>query len=269
VKILRRGQKSTDGHQLNLGELGALGEDFCSLGQSLDYYQRLAELSEALRHEILEYLRDCILHPELAEQFADEEGWRTSIMRFIDWESFQRDASVLLQLRVPIRVEMGMTLRFQVTGWQDPLDLYFHASVAQPAGLPAKVRLPGRIAVLTGRNGSGKSTLLARLARVLHASQRDRESDQLMRLGTLIPEGIGFTRILSIAYSAFDTFQVPGVDARERRQIAEDLKRGGGRYYFCGLRDIVRELEEGLDTIEDSPTRPTSRSIRRSRRATG
>ncbi len=250
VKVLRRGQTSTDSHQLEIGSLSPLGEDFCSLGQSLDYYQRLGELPMELRTEILTHLRDCIFIPTLAVEFADEDGWRISVLRYIDWAAFSRDAGGLLGLGMPSRVEMGMTLRFQVSGWDNPLDLFFHKSLVQPAQVPPDVRLPSRISVLTGRNGSGKSTLLARLARILHASQRDRASAQLKRLGSVIPDGIGFTRVLNISYSAFDSFQIPGVDARERRQIADDLKRGGGRYHFCGLRDIVREIEEGLDAVE-------------------
>ena len=113
------------------------------------------------------------------------------------------------------------------------------------AGL--KQKLPERIAVITGLNGSGKSTLLARLARVLHASQAARRQPELLRLGSIEPPGIGFTRVIAIGYSAFDTFQVPGVDIAERKQLIADLRSGMGRYAFCGLRDIARELEERLD----------------------
>lgn len=128
VKVLRRGQTSTDSHQLEIGSLSPLGEDFCSLGQSLDYYQRLGELPMELRTEILTHLRDCIFIPTLAVEFADEDGWRISVLRYIDWAAFSRDAGGLLGLGMPSRVEMGMTLRFQVSGWDNPLDLFFHKS---------------------------------------------------------------------------------------------------------------------------------------------
>lgn len=251
VKILRKGQTAADTIQLALGRCQPLSEDYCSLGQNLDYYERLAELPDELRREILAHLRDALAFPDHAELFFDEPGWTKSVLRDIDWNSFRRDASVLLERDYTRVARLGLELSFQVTGWTNPLHLQFSAPGDWQFWLPSgRGRLPERIAVLTGRNGSGKSTLLARLARVLHASQRDRSSAELTSLGSIDPPGIGFTRVLNIAYSAFDAFQIPGLDEKERRQIADDLKRGTGRYHFCGLRDIARELEQGLVGME-------------------
>ena len=253
VKILRRGQVSTDGLQLQVGTLPPLDENYCSVGQGLDYYERLAQVPETIRGEILGHLRDALVYPDHAESFYGEEGWRVSVLRDIDWETFRRDASVLLDRDYDRVAWLGLNLSFQMQGWSAPLTLRFDAPGDLQFLMPGIAsKLPERVAVLTGRNGSGKSTLLARLARVLHATQRDRGSEDLLRLGSIDPPGIGFTRVLNIAYSAFDAFQIPGVDEKERRQIAEDIKRGTGRYHFCGLRDIARELEEGLDAARDA-----------------
>lgn len=269
VKILRRGQTKDDSIQLAQGKLEPLSEEYCSLGQSLDYYERLAELPGDLRREILAHLRDALAFPDHAETFFSEPGWKTSVLRDIEWDSFRRDASVLLERDYTRVARLGLEMHFQVAGWVNPLQLRFSAPggwqfyVASGSG-----KLPERIAVLTGRNGSGKSTLLARLARVLHASQRDRSREELRALGTIEPGGIGFTRVLNIAYSAFDAFQIPGLDEKERKQIADDLKRGTGRYHFCGLRDIVRELEEGLNAVDDSQMASTGTSARDRQRRT-
>ncbi len=87
---------------------------------------------------------------------------------------------------------------------------------------------------------------------MLHASQLDRRSEAISRLGAIEPPGVGFSRIVTVAYSAFDTFQVPGVGVEERRQIARDLRAGTGRYAFAGLRDIAAELEESLESEGDA-----------------
>jgi ABC-type branched-subunit amino acid transport system ATPase component len=255
VKILRRGQTPADMIQLPLGQLTPLGDDFCSLGQSLDYYERLAELAQPVRSEILTHLRDGLAFPDHAEKFFGESGWTESVLRDMDWETFRRDASVLLDRDYNRVAKLDLDIKFQVDGWADPLRLSFSGpSHWEYWGITEEQRLPERVAVITGRNGSGKSTLLARLARVLHASQVDRASKELTALGTIDPPGIGFTRVLNVAYSAFDAFQIPGLDEKERRQISEDLKRGTGRYHFCGLRDIARELEEGLLQSRLQPT---------------
>lgn len=261
VKILRRGQTEVDPIQLALGRLEPLSNDYCSLGQSLDYYERLAGLPDQLRQEILVHLRDALTFPDHAEAFYDEPGWTASVLRDIDWDSFRRDASVLLERDYTGVARLGLELSFQVTGWSDPLGINFTAPQNSAFREPSSAsKLPERIAVLIGRNGSGKSTLLARLARILHASQRDRLSPELRALGSIDPPGIGFTRVLNISYSAFDAFQIPGLDEKERQQIADDLKRGKGRYYFCGLRDIVRELEEGLSST-DGPQLSSPREV--------
>lgn len=255
VKILKRGQTDQEGLQLPVGPLAPLSEDFISLGQELDYYERLAGLPEGLRAEIQTFLRDALSFPDQAETFVDEQGWGTSILRYIEWETFKRDAGVLLQRDYDRVARLGLEVSFHVKGWVDPLHLDFKAPNGGAFwGAPDNI-LPDRIAVLIGRNGSGKSTLLFRLARVLHASQRERASEALTTLGSITPQGIGFTRIINIAYSAFDEFQIPGVDHRERLQIVEDLERGTGRYHYCGLRDIPAEIRraEGVGDVDGRP----------------
>ena len=252
VKILRRGQTEADYIQLARGRLQPLGEEYCSLGQDLDYYERLADLPAELRQNILTHLRDALAFPDHAKKFFAEPGWEISVLRYIDWESFRHDASVLLERDYTRVARLDLALSFQVHGWVNPLHLRFSASEdRQSLTLSHITNLPERIAVITGRNGSGKSTLLARLARVLHASQRDRSSEELKKLGSIDPPGIGFSRVLNIAYSAFDAFQIPGLNDEERQQIAIEFKHGKGRYYFCGLRDIVREENEGLHGAGD------------------
>lgn len=251
IKILRHGQRPTAHSVLDLGPLSPLGEDFCSVGQSLDFYERLAALPVELRDEVLAFFRDAIADPGHAADFTNEDGWRTSLLRDLDIENYRPLARTLLDRDYNQLPAKGLKLSFRVAGWQAALDLDFQAPnqpLMMPFGFGAPIApLPERIAVVTGRNGSGKSTLLARLARVLHASQANRKRPELARLGTIEPPGIGFSRIVAIAYSAFDTFQVPGLDDREKKQIISDVREGSGRYVFAGLRDIARELEDRLE----------------------
>jgi hypothetical protein len=256
IKILQLGQVETPVGILPEGPLEPLNEEFCSLGQSLDYYEHLATFPDELRRFLLGFFRDALADLHHAEAFEKEEGWRVSVTRDLDLDSYVLLARTLLERDYNALPSMGLNMTFKVVGWQAPLSLDFAAPVLEgiwATGLgPSKMRLPERIAVLTGRNGSGKSTLMARLARVLHASQRDRSSKAISQLGSIEPPGIGFSRVVTVAYSAFDTFQVPGVGVEERRQIAKDLRAGTGRYFFAGLRDIATELEESLESDGDT-----------------
>lgn len=256
VKILRRGQEPSRASILPIGGLGPLDDEFCSLGQSLDYYERLARLSADRRAFVLDHLNDALSHPERAASFEDEKGWSTSVVRDLDLDSYVPLARTLLERDYDALASLGSDLSFQVSGWKDPLRLSFagpeQGGGRAKSGHADEPRLPERVAVITGRNGSGKSTLISRLARVLHASQVDRRSVAITRLGSIDPPGVGFSRVVTIAYSAFDTFQVPGVDVEELRQIAKDLRAGTGRYAFAGLRDIAAELEAGLEAEGDA-----------------
>jgi hypothetical protein len=73
---------------------------------------------------------------------------------------------------------------------------------------------------------------------------------------------LGFPRIVSISYSAFDSFRVPGIAIRDREQIAKDLDEGSGRFVFCGLRDMVREIRAELRLSEKSRNFVKDRSRR-------
>ena len=85
---------------------------------------------------------------------------------------------------------------------------------------------------LVGRNGSGKGTLLSRLARIAFASTTERVTSPLSDFGTKLPVGVGFSRIVTIAFSPFDNFKLPGSDARIIAQVAKDMLRGVGRFAF-------------------------------------
>lgn len=248
VKILKRGQGEGSSEVLPVGPLETLSDDYCSLGQSLDYYERLAGLS-AVRDEILSALRDVLKFPDHAQAFKDEPGWSTSVVRDIDVDAYGPLALVLLERDYNALPSVSLDLSFKVRGWNRSFNLRFASDRGDG---PTRTRrmsnaLPQRVSVITGSNGSGKSTLLARLARVLHASQAERQDRIIKRLGRITPEGIGFTRIIAVSYSAFDTFHVPGITRADKRQIMSDLRAGIGRYVFCGLRDIAREIEQLLE----------------------
>lgn len=261
VKILRRGQTPSDGIQIN-APFERLSAEYCSVGTSLDYYQRLNEIPPEDRSEILEALRDIVAHPELQAEFRDERGWRVSLFRDNDDpEGYLADATAIYSSNYAALPDLQLSLTFHPRHWSSPLLLDFDLPV--PAFYFGKLReigpskhqvlLPRRIIVVIGRNGSGKSMLLSRIARVAFASPSDRMRPEIQAIGAFEPPSIGFIRIIAISYSAFDNFIVPGLYETERKQIAADIEKGGGRYIYSGLRDIVAEVRDDLEAASVRP----------------
>lgn len=275
VKILKQGQTKEDGLQINENFM-ELDDSFCSVGQSLDYYERLASLGEELRDQALSSLRDFVLQPKLAEKFRNESGWTTSLFRdFRENDEFISLARLLLSQNYTSMPAKELNFTFQMAGWEQPLRFDFTApEIPDDFGLSLKKILPSRIAVIIGRNASGKSTALARLARVTHAPQKERHKKLLKSLGEIKPKGIGFSRILTVSYSAFDSFRLPVVGKNEvmqnlsslqkqligdeREQIIKEVSKGEGRFVFCGLRDIVGEMQVDLESSVQNVDNSTS-----------
>ena len=117
VKILRRGQTESDEILIN-HPFEYLDENFCSVGASLDYYQRLNEISRNERDEILSALRDVVAQPELQAEFRDEPGWSTSLFRDNpNPADFLADASAILTGNFSALSDIGESISFRPTNW--------------------------------------------------------------------------------------------------------------------------------------------------------
>lgn len=259
VKILRQGQTTADGILIQ-NDFSQLPEDFCSVGDSLDYYERLRALGE-LGTQILRALRDVIQFPELVDRFRNELGWGKSLFRdqTDTGENFRYLATGIVQGHYSTEPRDQQPFSFQMPEWLSPLSIDTRSN--EPSLLFAweSGKLPERVNVLVGRNGSGKSTLLSRLARVAFASPTERTAQPFKGLGAMSPAGVGFPRLVTIAFSPFDSFKLPGSDARNVVQVAKDMQRGIGRFAFIGLRDFGAEAEGLLTDLPGDPATLSSR----------
>jgi predicted ATPase len=265
VKILKRDQET--GPQLIQKPFTRLGRGWVSVGTSLDYYQRLNEIPIKHREKIMSALQDAVAIPELIEEFQNETGWKTSIFRNTsNWNKFLSDARVLYEGNFSALVGME-DFSFLPKGATESIDFNFEAPVPPDycgsfrriGPSRKKVLLPERIVVLVGRNGSGKSTILSRLAHLAYASPQERNKKELLAMGEITPASIGFMRVVTISYSAFDSFVVPGLAEKDLNQIVKDIDNGDSRFVFCGLRDIVGEVSKDLARAESKPESVRSR----------
>lgn len=254
VKILKKGQTDSDSHQLDVGTYKFLNRDFCSLGQSLDYYERIASLKGNHKNAILTALNDVIYKPEIKKIFEGETGWQKSLMRGIkeDDDIFTL-SPYLINKDYNSIPNLELKLSFFNSGMERPVEFDFDAP---SYGYANQNKLPCRMNVIVGQNGSGKSSILSKISRVAFSSSKERQSEALSLVGKITPDGIGFPKIIGISYSAFDSFQIPGVSIADKKQILSDMLSGKGRYVFCGIRDICHELREYISFFDEKNTLP-------------
>jgi predicted ATPase len=238
VKILQKGQ--TAGRPVLEKRFNELSSDYCSLGQDIEYYEKLMDLPEDLRREYLEAIRDAAFDPAIEGAFADEPGWQTSLLRFGQAVNALSAGRQLLHGNELRSDQMSFRYDWTRDGVSTPIPFEFDDSTD----------LPGRCRALIGYNGVGKTTLLADLA--LTAS-----SGSNPRAGSRDPSVISgkdttFGAVITIAYSAFDTFLTPedpsAMVAEDDGQPSTDIPNAFFGYVYCGLR---RRNHLELKSIEE------------------
>jgi predicted ATPase len=226
VKILERGQR---GGRPSLGSsFDRLGDNFCSLGQDIEYYENLMRQPASLRRSYLRALNDAAAYPSVERKFAAEPGWETSLIRF---------GPAVNALGAGRQLVRGTAkpvdqLSFQFDWWRD--DSVTHVRF----NFDASKELPGRCHVLIGYNGVGKTTLLADLALT---ADNDLETRSATTAGRSFIRGndTTFGAVVAVSYSAFDTFRTPKTvrdpEPDSSSPTADSSNEMFG-YVYCGLR---------------------------------
>lgn len=223
VKILARGQEEGQRTRLPGRQFEALDDSYCSLGQASSYYEALHKAGPDVYIPFLEGLRDVVHMPHVRDEFEDEEGFETSLLRFDGARRALIDAPLLFE-QVPgvdAAAQSSVEFAYQLPGTDARIDFRF----GQADGLP------DRICVVIGYNGSGKTHLLGKLAHVAYADRTQASLPSFMsEYGRYLGERPAFGAVIAVSYSAFDTFALP-VEAGSHRVSARN-------YTYCGLRQV-------------------------------
>ena len=103
VKIMKIAEGANHAQEVT-ESFDQLSDDFISVGNSLDYYERLTELNDVLRERVLRALQDAVFLPERIDRFREEPAWSTSLFRGGSvsgqprgqQDAFLRDANAIL-----------------------------------------------------------------------------------------------------------------------------------------------------------------------------
>jgi ABC-type multidrug transport system ATPase subunit len=182
-----------------------LSDDFCTLGQTYGYYEKLKELLGKDFESVLWALKDAAFFPEINDKFEKHSVFKTSLIRYDEQEQLLREAKYRVydyNLSNLYSFKYNYLPKFSKTA----LDIEFNFDNNED--------FPNRIYALIGKNGTGKTQLMNSLP--LDISKKDDSK--------FMPRTPLFSKVISVSYSVFDNFKIPE-------------KTATFNYLFCGLRD--------------------------------
>lgn len=211
VKILQK-----DADQTVIPErFEVLDDTFISLGQDVEFYQRLlSHCGRPMADDVLSALRDITWQPPLAIPFEPTSPFRNALLRENSAHKARRfGQSIILGSEIDERFSFRYSV--QIPGATEPFDVEID--------LDERDDVPGRIVCVIGRNAVGKTQFLASLANDLVQLTQTSEETIRKRDERFYGQRPIFTRVITISYSAFDKF------ARPKSQHAS--------YVYCGIRN--------------------------------
>lgn len=217
VKVIRKGKNK--GPTDLPDEFTELGDGYCSLGQSSDYYEKLYTLPDLERICFLNAMKDVTFDSEVKESFKSHPAWETSLLRFGEADNALKVGELLSQGQKKQRGIANFTFNWAHHDEESAVSFNFND------GSP----LPGRFNAIVGYNGSGKTSLLADLAMTISRSNVESRSEIRSELKG---EDATFASVIAISYSAFDKFDTPA-SLESSSEVHGDFG-----YTYCGLRKI-------------------------------
>lgn len=215
VKILKRNLDVTYGNIPS--NVLSLGNDYCSLGQSLSYYNRIKNILGSKYRNFLNAMRDAAVFSKICDEFSDTYGFKNSLLR-------DKEAEQALQYAVyrlagyPLNDPIAFVFKAQIPYYQDD-----YLSVKFDMGNIQDENNLNRVIALIGNNGVGKTTVLSQLAECIVNGKEDR----------FAPRQPVFKKVISASYSIFDRFY--------------SVAGASFNYTYCG----IQKKDGGLMSVED------------------
>lgn len=220
VKIAYLGQREND-RVLRIGQVfNYVGDNFFSVGNSEEYYEKLNELPAEVRDSILFGLNDIAKNPQLYEIVKNERVVQVSFMRDLTPGTiagqYRRMAEGGARL-TPYSFYFNHGFNNNEEGLRLLFDVF-------PESLP-----PTNVHVLIGKNGVGKTTLMSSMIDSLIEGSimiSMRGNFHFNKIYEFDLEANSFANLISVSFSAFDDF-----DLRADAKFINEMK-----YSYIGLR---------------------------------
>lgn len=179
---------------------------YFSLGQDVDYYRNISQLSDGVRNDVLKCLNDIVFNSKLREKYIDESVMKVSLLRDVNYSSiegqYKRALDGLPNL-TEFNFEFTLASNNRISGYE--LDFKVnHTSIP-----------PSNIHVVIGRNGVGKTHLLNSIVSAATDKANSEHSLEYLDYWSDRPSEGEFAGLVSVSFSAFDTF-TPAIEHKEK-----------------------------------------------------
>ena len=218
------------GQTTEVSTFSTLGEEFSelpanyfSVATDVEFYRKLwKEFSPQWRDTFLVKLKDVVKNAAILEIAKDEDVFKISHLRGVSINAIRTQFPRVLAGDVP------------------PTDFHFHfflPASATFAGFDLEFNveagsLPStNIHAIIGRNGVGKTTLLKHMVKAISGHSKDGAEFYAKQIFSASRKNLGkdfFANLVSIAFSAFDPFDLPASD---------ENPSDGTPYSYVGLTD--------------------------------
>lgn len=225
IKIMKRGEKVT--WDTLPKKFVTLNSEYCSLGQEEKFYFTMRDILPNIYQSVLLGLRDVALFPRIAEEFENDDIFKTSVIRFNQNELVMRTIRFKLN-----SIELFDAFKFTYT-IQLP---YAENEISVNFDFNYEGDLQHRIIAIIGKNGTGKTRIMAAIANSLSEDEPQ----------NIHPKKPLYGKIFSVSYSFFDRFQIPDANA-------------SFNYVYCGLKkkdgswltedDLIARFSEAVEKI--------------------
>lgn len=196
--------------------------DFCSVGQSINYYYNIKQLFPNKYKDVLFALRDAAYYTIIADQYQYTISFDKSLIRDNDAGITFRKARSILD-GIEDNNKYHFTILSQIPYYDEntiPVKFDF-------GNLNSHSNLD-RIKALIGENGSGKTSILYSIAKALNDNKKDMFEKEHK------PD---FSKVVAISYSIFDNFY-------------KLTKNSSFNFVYCGLRDKEENLISKKDIAQ-------------------
>ncbi|WFT03756.1 AAA family ATPase [Acinetobacter baumannii] len=199
-----------------------LDDSFFSLGQSVEYYKKLNDVSEFSRKEYLEALNDLVQQPNLIDIISKEEVFRHSLIRDVSLTAIKGQFKNVLEggnELTPFNFKFKSLDTERVGG----IELKFDVEVGSKPST--------NLHAIIGRNGVGKTTLINSMIASIMNSDADNTANfyDLSRYSEKVISKDYFSALFLVSFSAFDTFKPP---------LEQNDPTKGTCFYYLGLRNL-------------------------------